>query len=40
VPSPLKERMKRITPQNYTGFYGAHPESISQRIEDCKRHNA
>ncbi len=32
IPAGLKERMKQITPQNYTGFYGLHPESIAERV--------
>ena len=37
VPAKLKERMKQITPQNYTGFYGLHPESIAERMTECKK---
>lgn len=36
VPQSVKDRMKRISPSNYTGIYGKEPERISAEWKACR----
>ena len=35
IPQSLKERIKQITPHNYTGIYGQQPSYILERLAEC-----
>ena len=35
IPQSLKEKIKQITPHNYTGIYGQQPSYILERLAEC-----